>query len=275
MDVITRHGLAMPKLGLGTWPMTGAACQAAVESALALGYRHIDTGQMYANEAEIGAGIAASRVPRGDLHITTKVWWQNLTPERIRAAMDDSLRMLRTDYVDLFMVHWPAPGMDLAVVLATLVALREAGRTRSIGLANFPTALLSRAIDELHAPIACCQFEYHAMLRQPALHAFMRAHDLPIVAYSPLAKGALIDAPVLVEIGRKHGASASQIALAWLLEQPDVAAIPKSARPERMRENLAALSLRLDDEDRARIASLPKDRRIASPPFHPIWDAAG
>ncbi|HVC61357.1 MAG TPA: aldo/keto reductase, partial [Acetobacteraceae bacterium] len=104
MDVITRHGLAMPKLGLGTWPMTGATCQAAVESALALGYRHVDTAQMYANEADVGAGIAAAGVTRGDLHITTKVWWQNLAPERIRAALDDSLRMLRTDYVDLFMV---------------------------------------------------------------------------------------------------------------------------------------------------------------------------
>ncbi len=143
MDVITRHGLAMPKLGLGTWPMTGATCQAAVESALALGYRHVDTAQMYANEADVGAGIAASGVKRGDLHITTKVWWQNLAPARIGAALDDSLRMLRTDYVDLFMVHWPAPGMDLAAVLASLLALRAAGRTRSIGLANFPTALLA------------------------------------------------------------------------------------------------------------------------------------
>jgi 2,5-diketo-D-gluconate reductase B len=275
MDVIISHGLAMPKLGLGTWPMTGATCQAAVESALALGCRHVDTAQMYANEADVGAGIAASGVKRGDLHITTKVWWQNLAPERIRAALDDSLRMLRTDYVDLFMVHWPAPGMDLAAVVATLLALRAAGRTRSIGLANFPTALLAQAVDERQAPIACCQFEYHVLLRQPALLAFLRAHDLPIVAYSPLAKGSLVDVPVLVEIGRKHGATVSQIGLAWLLEQPDVAAIPKSSRPERMRENLAALALRLDDEDRARIAALPKDRRIANPPFHPLWDAAG
>ncbi len=140
---------------------------------------------------------------------------------------------------------------------------------------EFPDRLAVAGDRRPDAPIACCQFEYHVLLRQPALLAFLRAHDLPIVAYSPLAKGALVDVPVLVEIGRKHGASASQIGLAWLLEQPDVAAIPKSARPERMRENLAALALRLDDEDRARIAALPKDRRIANPPFHPVWDAAG
>ena len=275
MEMITKHGLAMPKLGLGTWRMAGAECQAAVEAALALGYRHIDTGQMYANEAEVGAGIAASGVKRGDLHITTKVWWQNLAPERIRAALDDSLRMLRTDYVDLFMIHWPAPEMDMAAAMATLVALREAGKTRTIGVANFPTALLRWAVDELKTPIACCQFEYHAMLRQPALLEFMRGHDLPVIAYSPLAKGALVDDPVLTEIGRKHGATASQVAVAWLLEQPDVATIPKSVRPERLAENLAALSLRLDAEDRARIAALPKDRRVANPPFHPVWDAAG
>lgn len=275
MEMITKHGLAMPKLGLGTWRMAGAECQAAVESALALGYRHIDTGQMYANEAAVGAGIAASGVKRADLHITTKVWWQNLAPERMRAAMDDSLRMLRTGYVDLFMVHWPAPDMDMAAVMATLVALRDEGKTRTIGVANFPTVLLRRAVDELQTPIACCQFEYHAMLRQPALLEFMRGHDLPIIAYSPLAKGALVDDPVLAEIGRKHGATASQAAVAWLLEQPHVATIPKSVRVERLRENLGALAVRLDAEDRARIAALPKDRRVASPPFHPAWDTAG
>ena len=275
METIDRNGLAMPKLGLGTWPLAGADCRAVVAMALGLGYRHIDTGQMYGNEAEVGAGIAAAGVPREALHITTKVWWQNLAPVRMRIALEDSLRMLRTEYVDLFMIHWPAPQMDMAAVLATLVALQAEGKARMIGLANFPTALLTQAIDRVRAPIACCQFEYHVMLRQPALLDFMRGHDLPIIAYSPLAKGALVDNPVLAEIGRKHGATASQVALAWLLEQPDVATIPKSARAEGLRDNLAAAALRLDMEDRVRIKALPKDRRVANPPFHPVWDAAG
>ena len=275
METINKNGLRMPKLGLGTWRMTGAVCQAAVEAGLAMGYRHVDTGQMYANEAEVGAGIAASGVARGDLHVTTKVWWENLAPDRMRAAMDDSLRMLRTDYVDLFMIHWPSREMDLPAAMATLVKLREEGKARTIGVANFPTALLRRAVDDLRTPLACCQFEYHATLRQPALLDFMRGHDLPIIAYSPLAKGALVEDPVLTAIGRKHDATASQVAIAWLLEQRDVSTIPKSTRPERLRENMEALRVRLDDADRAAIAAMPKDRRVANPPFHPEWDAAG
>jgi 2,5-diketo-D-gluconate reductase B len=275
VDRITRQGLAMPKLGLGTWPMAGAACVAAVAAALELGYRHLDTAQMYGNEAEVGAGIAASGVPRGELHVTTKVWSQDLAPGRMRAALEASLRRLRTDYVDLFMIHWPVAGMDLAAALASLVALREAGKARAIGLGNFPSVLLRRAIDELGAPIACCQFEYHVLLRQPALLDFLRGRGVPIVAYSPLAKGTLSEDRTLMAIGRKHGVTATQVGLAWLLEQQDVAAIPKSVQPARQRENLEALAVRLDAADRARIDALPKDRRMVNPSFHPAWDATG
>ncbi len=275
MEAIVRPGLTLPRVGLGTWPLAGPACQAAVESALALGYRHIDTAEMYANEAEVGAAISASGVPRSALHITTKVWWQNLAPARMRAALEDSLRRLGTDYVDLFLIHWPAPRMDLAPALETLTGLREAGQARAVGLANVPTVLLRRAVEELRAPIAACQFEYHVLLRQPALLAFLRRHDVPIIAYSPLGIGALAAHPVLQEIGRKHGVSAAQVGLAWLLDQPDVAVIPKSASPQRQRENLDAVAVRLDAEDRARLEALPKDRRMVNPGFHPDWDPAG
>ena len=157
MDNIKTQGIAMPKLGLGTFRMQGDACRAAVESALALGYRHIDTAEMYGNEEAIGSAISAARVPRGELHVTTKVWVDNLAPDAIRKAFDASLQKLRLDHIDLYLVHWPSRSMKLPAVLETLMKLKEAGRTRAIGVANFPTALMKVAVEEVKAPIACNQ----------------------------------------------------------------------------------------------------------------------
>ncbi len=275
MEMITANGLRMPKLGLGTWRMAGAQCQAAVESALALGYRHLDTSQMYGNEDAVGAGMAASGVPRGDIHLTTKVWPDHLAPARMRAAMAASLEALRTEYVDLYLIHWPSPEMDLPVALETLIALQQDGKARRIGVANFNVALLRRAIEEVRAPIAAHQFEYHALLRQPPLLAYMHAHGVPAIAYSPLAKGELVAHEALGRIARKHDATPAQVAIRWLLDQEDVAAIPKSSRREGQEENLLALDLRLDADDRAVIDALPKNHRRVSPGFAPKWDATG
>ncbi len=275
MDLITANGLRMPQLGFGTWRIAGPECQAAVESALSLGYRHIDTGQMYGNEAEVGAGVAVSGVPRAELHITTKVWNDSLSPERLRAVMAASLEKLRMDYVDLYLIHWPSPDMDLPAVLQTMMALRQEGKARAIGVANFNVAMLRTSVEQVRAPIAAVQFEYHALLRQPPLLAYLRERGIPIIAYSPLAKGQLASHPVLAKIAEKHRATPSQIALAWLLEQRDVAPIPKSVRRARQQENLAALDVRLDAEDRAAIEALPKNQRCVSPGFAPVWDATG
>ena len=151
MDMITTRGLRMPKLGLGTWRMKDAAAREAVERALSLGYRHIDTAEMYGNEAEVGAAIAGARLPRDDIHLTTKVWWEHLTPDGITAALEASLKRLQTDHVDLYLIHWPAPDMDLPAALMTLVRLKEQGLTRAIGVSNFPVALLRRAVEEVGA----------------------------------------------------------------------------------------------------------------------------
>ncbi len=275
MQTITANGLNMPKLGLGTWRLEGRQCQAAVESALALGYRHLDTAQMYANEAAVGAGIAASGGKRADIHLTTKVWPDHLEPSRLRAAMQASLEALRTDYLDLYLIHWPSPRMDLPASLETMMALQQEGKTRHMGVANFTVALLRRAIEEVRAPIAANQFEYHALLRQPPLLAYMRERGLPAIAYSPLAKGELVDHPALVRIARKHNATPAQIGLAWLLGQQDVAAIPKSSRRERQEENLRALDLHLDAEDLAAIEALPKNRRRVDAGAGSAWDATG
>lgn len=272
VPAIETQGIALPRLGLGTFRLTGAAGQAAVESALAQGYRHIDTAEMYGNEAAVGAAIAAAGVKRADLHVTSKVWHENLAPDAIRRACDASLRKLGLDALDLYLVHWPSPAMDLPAVLATMVELRDAGRARAIGVANFTLPLLRQAIDEIGAPVACNQVECHVFLGQRILLDYMRAKSVPLVAYSPLAQGRVADDPELQRIGRKHGVDPGQVALKWLLDQDGVAAIPKSQRGAGQRANLAALSLALDDDDRRAIAALPKDRRCVNPAFAPRWD---
>jgi len=273
METITTQGVAMPRLGFGTFRMPGAAAQPVVESALALGYRHIDTAAMYENEAAVGGAIAASGLARSELFVTTKVWHDQLAPDALYRAFDASLRKLGLDHIDLYMVHWPSKDMDMASMLDALMSLRERGLARAIGVCNFNLPMLRRAVEEIGAPIASVQVEYHPYLSQPALLFYLRRHGLPLTAYAPLAQGRAASDPVLASIGQKHGASAAQIAIAWLLDQPGVAVIPKAGRPESQKANLAALDIRLDDEDRAAIAALPKDQRFVRPPFAPQWDA--
>jgi 2,5-diketo-D-gluconate reductase B len=256
MEYLQTQGIRLPRLGLGTFRMQGDACRAAVESALALGYRHIDTAEMYGNEEAIGAAIAAARIKREDLHVTTKVWNENLAPDAIRRAFDTSLKKLRLDTVDLYLVHWPAKNMNLPAMFETLMKLKQDGRTRAIGVANFNIALLKTVVEEIKAPIACNQVEYHVMLDQTPLRKYLSAKAIPLVAYCPLAQGLAASDDTLVAIGRKHGASA----------------IPKASRRESQRANLDALNVGLDDEDRQAIAGLPKDKRLVNPGFAPAWD---
>jgi 2,5-diketo-D-gluconate reductase B len=272
MEVLQTQGISLPRLGLGTFRMQGDVCRAAVESALALGYRHIDTAEMYANEDAIGAAIAASGVARKDLHVTTKVWNENLAPDAMRRAFDTSLKKLRLDVVDLYLVHWPSPNMNLASMFETLMKLKQEGRTRAIGVANFNIALLKTVVEDIRAPIACNQIEYHVMLDQTKVKKYLDARSIPLVAYCPLAQGRAASDPTLLAIGNKHGASAAQVALKWLLDQDSVAAIPKASRAESQQANFDALKVKLDDEDRKAIAALPKDKRFVNPGFSPAWD---
>jgi 2,5-diketo-D-gluconate reductase B len=272
MEHLQTQGISLPRLGLGTFRMQGEVCRAAVESALALGYRHIDTAEMYGNEDAVGAAIAASRVPRGDLHVTTKVWHENLAPEAIRRAFDASLKKLKLDHVDLYLVHWPSDNMNLPAIFETLLRLKQEGRTRAIGVANFNIALLKTVVDGLKAPVACNQIEYHVMLDQTPMRKYLAAKSIPLVAYAPLAQGRAASDETLIAIGRKHNASAAQVALKWLLDQDGVAAIPKASRAESQQANLDALKVKLDDEDRKAIAALPKDNRFVNPGFAPAWD---
>jgi 2,5-diketo-D-gluconate reductase B len=272
MEYLKTQGISLPRLGLGTYRMQGDACRAAVESALALGYRHIDTAEMYGNEEAIGAAIATARIKREDLHVTTKVWNENLAPDAIRRAFDTSLKKLGLDTVDLYLVHWPSRNMKLPAMFETLMKLKQEGRTRAIGVANFNIALLKTVVEEIKAPIACNQIEYHVMLDQTPVRKYLAAKSIPLVAYCPLAQGRVASDETLAAIGRKHGASAAQVALKWLLDQDGVAAIPKASRRESQKANLDAQNIGLDDDDIKAIAGLPKDKRCVNPGFAPAWD---
>lgn len=272
MQTVSVPGLTMPKLGLGTWQLRGAAGTDAVLSALDLGYRHIDTAAMYGNEDAVGAALARTDVPRGEIHVTTKVWPDNLAPDAMRRSLGNSLEALRLDHVDLFLIHWPTPDMNLPEAIATLARLHAEGQARAIGVSNFSVALMRRAKQELGAPIVCNQVELHALLDRSAILEYARAHGIVVTAYSPLARGKFSDYAEMQAIARKHGASPEQVGLKWLLDQDGVAAIPKAGRRESQQANLDALRLVLDDADRAAIAALPKDVRLVTPGWPMQWD---
>lgn len=263
----------IPRLGLGTWPMRGAECRAAVEGALALGYRHIDTAEMYGNEEAIGEALRATAVPREEVFLVTKAWWDKTGGDAIRRACEASLRRLRQRHVDLYLIHWPSPALDLPDALRALARLQADGLARHVGVANFPAGLLRRAVESGIVRLACVQVEHHLLLSQARLTGYATPLGIALTSYTPVAKGEVARLPEVLRIAARHGATPAQVALAWLLAMPGVTAIPKSASPARQAENLAAVTLRLDAEDLAALAALPKDRRLVDPGFAPDWDA--
>ncbi len=274
MKTIHVNGVSVPALGLGTWQMEGEACRRAVAEGLAMGYRHVDTAQMYGNEAEVGQGIRDSGVPREEIFLTTKVWMDRLHYDDLRASAEESLRKLNVDAVDLLLIHWPNAEVPLAESLRAMQDLQRDGKVKFVGVSNFNVDLLREAVEHNGADIVCNQVEYHPFLSQHAVLDYARRHGLFVTAYCPLAKGRAMDDPTLAEIGRKHGKSGAQVALRWLVQQDDVAAIPKAAKPEHARANLDIFDFELDAEDLERIAELPGRERLIDPGWAPRWDAA-
>ena len=268
-------GNSIPQLGFGVYQIDPDETAGAVKTALDIGYRHIDTAEMYGNEEAVGEALANAGVPRGQVHVTSKVWYENLGADAMQRSVDASLAKLRTDYVDLYLIHWPSVGMDLPDAIKNLMRVKEQGKARAIGVSNFPTALLRRAVEEVGAPIACNQFEYHVLLGQASLAGYCQSHDVAVAAYAPLAQGRLAEHEELQAIARKHNATPAQVALKWLLDQPGVAAIPKAMRAESQQANLDALRIELDDTDRAVISMLPKAQRFINPGWAPVWDTPG
>lgn len=267
--VPTRNG--MPVLGLGTWENDDPAqCTESVANALDAGYRHVDTAQIYGNEAAVGEGIAKSDVDREDIFLASKVWIDELSPADMASSTRESLDKLGVDAVDLMYVHWPAGEYEPEETLPAFAELRDDGLIDRIGVSNFEPHHLDAAADALgEAPFAN-QVEMHPLLRQEELREYADANDVELVAYSPLARGEILDDPDIVDIAEKHGVSAAQVSLAWLRET-GVTAIPKATGIDHIRDNLASVDLTLDDEDVERIDSLGRTDRQLNPDFGPDW----
>lgn len=266
--------MTIPAFGLGTFRLKGQQVIDSVKMGLELGYRHIDTAQIYDNETEVGQAIAESEVPRDELFVTTKVWTSNLGADRLLPSLEESLSKLRLQQVDLTLVHWPSPNDELAVAdyLTRMMEARERGLTRAIGISNFTIAHMQQAIDAIGAEnIATNQVEVHPFLQNRKVINFARSQGIHITAYMPLAYGKVMQDEVLKRIGEAHNASPAQIALAWLLQQ-EFAVIPSSTKRENLVANLAAQELRLNDDEMQQIAALDRNDRLANPGFAPKWD---
>ena len=270
-EILTTDG--MPMLGLGTWENDDHdQCAESVRTALEMGYRHIDTAQIYRNEQAVGKGLAAADVPREEVFLATKVWTSKLGAEDVIQSTEASLDRLGTDYVDLLYVHWPAREYDPSETLPAFERLHERGLTRRLGVSNFEPDHVERARSVLDTPVFANQVEIHPFLPQEHLVTHAAETDLELVAYSPLARGEVLSNPTLCEIAEKHGATAPQVALAWLRER-GITAIPKATSEAHIRDNWESLSLSLDEEDRARIDAIDRQTRTVHPGFAPAgWD---
>jgi 2,5-diketo-D-gluconate reductase B len=272
MKHIEIKGARVPAIGLGTWQLSGRACRTAVHQALGLGYRHIDTAQMYGNEAEVGTALRDSGIARDALFVTTKLAPGNLTPALARRTTEESLKRLGLDHVDLLLIHWPSDETPLGETLAALARLRQEGKTRFIGVSNFTVKLLQDTVETHGADILCNQVEYHPFLSQRLVLAALKRYGLMLTAYTPLGRGHVQRNGVLAAIGRKYGKSAAQVALRWLIDQDNVAAIPKAASPAHVAANIDIFDFALAAEDRAAIDALRGDLRVVDPGWRPRWD---
>lgn len=270
MRTLTHDDVTVPRLGLGTWELTDGDGYDSVRAALDAGYRHIDTAQAYGNEEEVGRALADSGLDRDEVFVTTKVWFEKAAPADVAQSTGESLDRLGLDHVDLLLIHWPT---DIAPIEATVEALADQqsrGRTRLIGVSNYTAAQFRRAADV--ADVATNQVEYHALLAQDTVLDAVRGAGAFLTAYSPLAHGALFDDDQVSEVAEEVDASVAQVALAWLLRQDDVVALPRSSSKDHIADNLSAQDLDLSDEQAARLDELPKDQRQIDPPFAPDWD---
>jgi diketogulonate reductase-like aldo/keto reductase len=273
--ILDANGAAIPTIGLGTWQLKDGPCAEAVAHGLTIGYRHLDTAAMYGNEEAVGEGLRASRVPRDEVFVTTKVWLTDLRDGDLQRSAEASLRRLGLDAVDLLLIHWPDPGTPLEEAIPALCDARRRGLARHIGVSNFPSRMLERAVALASEPLAANQCEYHPYLDQGPVLATCRRHGIAFTSYSPLGQGSLLDEPVVREVARAEGCTPGQAILRWHIQQPGVVAIPKSGNPRRIAENLAAVDLSLTDDEMARISGLARpDGRLISPDFAPDWDEA-
>jgi diketogulonate reductase-like aldo/keto reductase len=257
----------IPIMGFGTYPMKGDECQRAVEAALELGYRHLDTADNYGNQEPVGAAIKASGIARGELFVTTKVPRERLRFDDVIRTCENSLRELRTDYLDLYLVHWPNNDIPMEETFRAMARLLDDGRIRAFGVSNFTASRLERALALEIAPIAMNQVEYHPLLNQTDLHQFCEANGVAITAYSPLAQGKIADEPAVREVARRVGRAPGQVTLRWLYQR-GIVAIPKASSREHIRENLEVLDFELPPEEFRAMDTIDRWVRLIN------WDVA-
>jgi 2,5-diketo-D-gluconate reductase B len=271
-QVVEGHGARIPMIGFGTMTLKEDLCVEMVEAALHLGFRHLDTAQMYGNEREVGSGLRGSGLKREDVFLTTKVWFNRLAAGDFERSVGESLGRLDLPWVDLLMIHWPNAQIPLSESIASLCKVKKAGLTRHIGVANFNIAMIEEAVRLASEPIAVLQIEAHPYLDQSKVIAAARRHDMAVVGYCPLARGKVPGDETLQRIGRAHGKSPAQVALRFL-EQEKIIPIPRTSKRERLAENLGSLDFTLNDSEMSEIDKLKRpDSRIVSPPQAPKWD---
>lgn len=264
----------MPFLGSGTFRLQGDIAYYSVLQSLKLGYRHIDTAQIYGNEKEVGDAIRDSGIPRKEIFLTTKVWIDRFTKESFLPSVKESLEKLQTPYVDLLLIHWPSPKDRVAMdeYLNELMQIKEQGFSRHIGISNFTISQTAQAINILgEGEILTNQIEVHPYLQNSRLVNFCQERDILVTGYMPFAVGKVLMDETIVAIAEKHQATAAQVVLAWL-RQKDIATIPSSTKEKNLKSNLEATKLVLDAEDMTAIGKLDCNDRQANPDFSPEWD---
>jgi len=273
-EVVEGNGARIPLIGLGTWDLRGRVCVQIVEQALRLGYRHIDTAEMYDNEREVGVGLRGSGVNRNDVFVVTKIWPSHFAPRDLDRAAKQSLERLKLSEVDLLLLHWPNPRVPLPDTIGALCEVKKKGLARHIGVSNFTVALIAEATRLTSEQLVCNQVEIHPFLDQSKVIAACRSRGMALVAYSPIARGNLKHTDVLGPIGKAHRKTTVQVALRWLVQQ-GIAAIPRTSRIERLSENLAIFDFVLTEAEMAQIGSLAgRDGRIVDYAYSgtPKWD---
>jgi 2,5-diketo-D-gluconate reductase B len=272
IPTLSAHGAEIPAIGFGTSSL--GDCGEIVATALKVGYRHIDTAWKYGTEPGVGEGMRVSGVPRSEIFLTTKVSHEFLRADDFARSVDESLKTLGVDFVDLLLVHWPNPEIPLSEPIPALARAKRQGLTRHIGVANFNIAMLDEAIRLCPEPLVNLHAEYHAHLDQTKLIEACRRRDLIFTAYCPLGRGRLLRDPVLADIAARKGRPLAQIALRWLVQQGNIIPIPRSSNAARMAENLGVFDFALSEEEMKRIAALKRpDSRIADPAGRaPAWD---
>jgi 2,5-diketo-D-gluconate reductase B len=265
---------AIPAIGFGTYGMSAAEINRLIPAALRAGFRHIDTAQIYGNEGEIGDCVAASGIPRSEIFLTTKVWVSNYAERNFEASVNESLRKLKTDYIDLLLLHWPGSNVPLAEQIAGLNAVARAGKVRHIGVSNFNRALMAESVRLSAVPLVTNQFEYHPYLNQSLLIESTLQAGLAVTGYCGMAIGRVFSEPTLEEIAARYDKTIAQIVLRWLVQQRGVVALSRTAKLERLAQNLAVFDFELESEDMTAIHSLATaDSRIVNPPgLAPKWD---